>query len=168
MCSALWFAEPTTSRLGLTGGTPASTAWAVKRCAGSQFVPYRISSAPWRTGLAPHFFFKLAGWDFGYCGHYWPIVPAPDDRWWWLWRNWWNENWQGKPKYSEKTCSSVTLSTTNPTCCPDANPGRPGGKPATVQLVQCSWVKWSEASWLVSSHRTVAVQSLWAVAVSWG
>jgi hypothetical protein len=22
-----------------------------------------------------------------YCGHYWPIVPAPDDRWWWLWRN---------------------------------------------------------------------------------
>jgi hypothetical protein len=22
------------------------------------------------------------------CGHYWPIVPAPDDRWWWLWRNW--------------------------------------------------------------------------------
>jgi hypothetical protein len=26
-----------------------------------------------------HFFFQLAGWDFGYCGHYWPIVPAPDD-----------------------------------------------------------------------------------------
>jgi hypothetical protein len=23
----------------------------------------------------------LVGWDFGYCGHYWPIVPAPDDRW---------------------------------------------------------------------------------------
>jgi hypothetical protein len=19
-------------------------------------------------------------WDFGYCGHYWPIVPVPDDR----------------------------------------------------------------------------------------
>jgi hypothetical protein len=19
-------------------------------------------------------------WDFGYCGHYWPIVPSPDDR----------------------------------------------------------------------------------------
>jgi hypothetical protein len=55
------------------------------------------------------------GWDFGYCGHYWPIVPAPDDRWWWLWRNWWNEDWQGKPKYSEETCPSATLSTTNPT-----------------------------------------------------
>jgi hypothetical protein len=50
-----------------------------------------------------------------YCGHYWPIVPVPDDRWWWLWSNWWNEDWQGKPKYSEKTCPSAILSTTNPT-----------------------------------------------------
>jgi hypothetical protein len=31
-------------------------------------------------------FFKLVGWDFWYCGHYWPIVPAPEYRWWWLWR----------------------------------------------------------------------------------
>jgi hypothetical protein len=30
------------------------------------------------------------------------------------WRIWWNE-WQGKPKYSEKTCPNATLSTTNPT-----------------------------------------------------
>jgi hypothetical protein len=30
-----------------------------------------------------------------------------------------------------KTCPSATLSTTNPTCCPDANPGRRDGKPAT-------------------------------------
>jgi hypothetical protein len=29
---------------------------------------------------------------------------------------WWNEEWQGKPKYSEKTCPSSTLPTTNPTC----------------------------------------------------
>jgi hypothetical protein len=21
----------------------------------------------------------LVEWDFWYCGHYWPIVPAPDD-----------------------------------------------------------------------------------------
>jgi hypothetical protein len=37
----------------------------------------------------------LVGWDWvsWYWGHYWPIVPAPDDRWWWLWRNWWNEDW---------------------------------------------------------------------------
>jgi hypothetical protein len=47
----------------------------------------------------------LVGWDWvsWYCGHYWPIVPAPDDRWWWLWRNWWNKDWQRKPKYLENT-----------------------------------------------------------------
>jgi hypothetical protein len=28
---------------------------------------------------------------------------------------WWNKDWQGKPKYSEKTCPGATLSTTNPT-----------------------------------------------------
>jgi hypothetical protein len=33
----------------------------------------------------------------------WPIVPAPKHRWCWLWSNRWSENWQGKPKYSEKT-----------------------------------------------------------------
>jgi hypothetical protein len=34
----------------------------------------------------------------------------------WLWgtRIWWNDNWQGEQKYSEKTCPSATLSTTNP------------------------------------------------------
>jgi hypothetical protein len=24
-------------------------------------------------------FLFLVGWDFWYCGHYWPFVPAPDD-----------------------------------------------------------------------------------------
>jgi hypothetical protein len=67
-----------------------------------------------------------------YCGHFWLIVPAPDDRWGWLWRNWWNEDWKGKPKYSEKPCPSATLSTTNPTWQdPGSNPGRRVGKPAT-------------------------------------
>jgi hypothetical protein len=28
--------------------------------------------------------------------------------WWWMWSSRWNENWQGKPKYSEKTCPSAT------------------------------------------------------------
>jgi hypothetical protein len=32
----------------------------------------------------------------------WPIVPAPDGRWW-VWSSRWNENWQGKPKYWKKT-----------------------------------------------------------------
>jgi hypothetical protein len=44
----------------------------------------------------------------------WPAVLAPDDRWWWMWSSRWNENLQGKPKYSEKTCPSTTLFTTNP------------------------------------------------------
>jgi hypothetical protein len=51
--------------------------------------------------------------------------------WLWWWRIWWNEDWQEKPKYSERTCPSATLSTTNPTW-PD--PGRRGGKPATNRL----------------------------------
>jgi hypothetical protein len=49
------------------------------------------------------------------------------------WRNWWND-WQGKPKYSEKTCPNAALSTANHTCCPDANPGHRGGKLATNRL----------------------------------
>jgi hypothetical protein len=54
-----------------------------------------------------------------------PIVPSPDDRW--VWSSRWNKNWQGKPKYSEKTCSNAILSTTNPTW-PDlgSNLGRRG------------------------------------------
>jgi hypothetical protein len=35
------------------------------------------------------------------------------------------------PKFSKKTFPSAALSTTNPTCCPDAKPGRRSGKPAT-------------------------------------
>jgi hypothetical protein len=46
----------------------------------------------------------------------WPIVPAPCDRWLWLWSSRWNANWQGNPKYSEKTCLSTTLSPRNPSC----------------------------------------------------
>jgi hypothetical protein len=46
-------------------------------------------------------------------GHWMANCTCP--RWLWWWRNWWNEDWQGKPKYSEKTCPSATSSTTNPT-----------------------------------------------------
>jgi hypothetical protein len=64
----------------------------------------------------------------------WPIVPAPNERWW-MWSSRWNEYWQGKPKYLQKTCPSATLSAINPTW-PDlgSNPGRRGGKPATNRL----------------------------------
>jgi hypothetical protein len=94
------------------------------------------------------FFFKWGGTkSTRYWGHFWPVVQAPDDRWGWLWSNWWNEEWQGKPKYSEKTCPSATLSTTNPTWPdPDSNPGRRSGKSATnrlsygAQCAACSWL----------------------------
>jgi hypothetical protein len=47
----------------------------------------------------------------------------------------WNEDWQGKPKYSEKTCPSATLCTINPTWPdPGLNPARHSGKPATNRL----------------------------------
>jgi hypothetical protein len=63
------------------------------------------------------------------------LLYLPRPGWLWWWRNWWNEDWQGKPNYSEKTCPSATLSTTNPTWPdPGANPGRRGGKPATNRL----------------------------------
>jgi hypothetical protein len=66
-------------------------------------------------------------------GHWLAYCICP--RWLWWWRIWWNEDWQGKPKYSEKTCPSFTLSTTNPTLPdPGSNPGRRGGKPATNRL----------------------------------
>jgi hypothetical protein len=64
----------------------------------------------------------------------WPIVPAPGDRWY-VWSSRRNKNWQGKPKYSEKTCPSAILSTTNSTWpYPGSNPGRGAGKPATNSL----------------------------------
>jgi hypothetical protein len=47
-----------------------------------------------------------------YCGHFGLLYKPPmideDD----FWSNWRNENWQRKPKYSEKTYPSATLSTT--------------------------------------------------------
>jgi hypothetical protein len=59
-----------------------------------------------------------------------PIVACPG--WLWWWRIWWNA---GKPKYSEKTRLSATLSTTNPTWpYPGSNPGRRCGEPATNRL----------------------------------
>jgi hypothetical protein len=48
-------------------------------------------------------------WDYWHCGHSWPIVTASGDKWRWLWRSRWNVDWQGKPKFSEKTCPSATI-----------------------------------------------------------
>jgi hypothetical protein len=91
-------------------------------------------------GVIPIHFFFLVPWGgvrpcpLGTWATKWPVFPALNDRWW-VWSSRWNENWQGKSKYSEKTCPSATLSITNPTR-PDlgSNPGRRGGKPATNRL----------------------------------
>jgi hypothetical protein len=45
-----------------------------------------------------------------------------------------DENWQGKPKYSEKTCPSATLCTTNPTYDLGFYPVLRGRRPATNRL----------------------------------
>jgi hypothetical protein len=55
--------------------------------------------------------------------------------WLWWWRIWWNEDWQGKPKYSEKTgpqCHFVHHK--SHLLDPGSNPGRRDGKPATNRL----------------------------------
>jgi hypothetical protein len=85
----------------------------------------------------------------------WPIIPTPDDRWWWLWSNWCNKDWQGKPTYSENTCPSATLSTKIPTWpVPGSKSGRHGGKPATNRL---SWtVTVAERSKAVFFNRRAA------------
>jgi hypothetical protein len=69
----------------------------------------------------------------------WPIVLAPDDRWW-MCSCRWNENWQGKPKYSEQTSPNATLSTTNPTW-PGFEPGPPRWEPA-INRLSCGTAKW--------------------------
>jgi hypothetical protein len=50
----------------------------------------------------------------------------------WIWNSWWNENCQGKWKYSVITCLSAPLSTTSPTW-PELGlePVRCGGKSVT-------------------------------------
>jgi hypothetical protein len=82
----------------------------------------------------------------------WPIVPARDDRWWWVWSSRWNANWQGKPKYSEKICPSSTMSTKNPTWpLLGSNPGGPvGSRRLTVQITTrpiCNHRYFYQPSW---------------------
>jgi hypothetical protein len=73
-----------------------------------------------------------------HCGHTLAYCAfSPDDTWGWLWSNWWSERrLQGKPKNSEKTCPSATLSHHK---IPHdqvrfRTPDRSGGKPATNRL----------------------------------
>jgi hypothetical protein len=77
------------------------------------------------------FQFLGLGWDWVHfvCRPLFGLLHQPhmiDDN---VWSRWWNKNWQGKLKYSGKTCPSATLSTTNPTW---HDLGHCGGKPATA------------------------------------
>jgi hypothetical protein len=59
------------------------------------------------------------------------MIDDEDD----FWSNWWNEIWQGNPKYSEKTCPGATLSITKSHMMTRSRtPDRSGGKPATNRL----------------------------------
>jgi hypothetical protein len=97
---------------------------------------YTPSSEPFRIDLIVVFFI-YSGWvrlsplgTSALIG----LLYQPRMTWWWVWSSRWNENWQMKPKYSEKTCPTATFSTTNPTW-PElgSNPGR-GRKPETNRL----------------------------------
>jgi hypothetical protein len=54
----------------------------------------------------------------------WPIVPVPDDRWW-VWSSRWNENWQGKPKYSRKSALVPLVHHRSHMTWPGLEPGPP-------------------------------------------
>jgi hypothetical protein len=81
---------------------------------------------------------------------------------WWMRFSWWNDNWHGKAKNSEKIRPSVSL-VTNP-IWPDlrSNAGLCGGKPATNSLSygsanlnhmqDCSFIKAQRKQWIRSSH----------------
>jgi hypothetical protein len=67
-----------------------------------------------------------------HCGHQWPIVPAPGD---------YDDGeigglkiGRGNRSTRRKPAPVPLCSTTNPTWCPDANPGRRCVKPATNRL----------------------------------
>jgi hypothetical protein len=62
-------------------------------------------------------------------------VSISDDGWWWAWSKRRNENWHGKPKYSEKTYPSANLQISNPTWqVLGWNLGRRGGNPGNNHL----------------------------------
>jgi hypothetical protein len=106
----------------------------------SSYRLFTISKNNYRYISAEAVFFNLHGGGGGgggvqtgstrHVGHLLAYCTCPG--WLWGWRLWWTE-WQGKPKYSEKTCPGATLSTTNPTWPdPGLNTGRRGGAEAVA------------------------------------
>jgi hypothetical protein len=101
---------------------------------------FRLRLWSHRLLCRPTWGFFLISWDevrlcpLGTSAINWSIVPSPDNRWWWVWRSRWNENWRWKSKYSEKKAALV------PVCLPQmphalgSNPCRRCGKSANNHL----------------------------------
>jgi hypothetical protein len=88
-----------------------------------------------------YFFLLLVGWDWvpRYCGRFgllYKLQMIDEDD---FWSNWWNEDWQGKPKYSDKSCPSATLSTTK------SHMTRPGLEPRTAAFGSQRLTAWAMA-----------------------
>jgi hypothetical protein len=89
----------------------------------------------------------------------WPIVPALDDRWWWLWSSCWNEWVDEELKYSENTRPSAALSTTDPTWLdPGSIPDSRCGKPVTSRL------SYGTAQMFTKHHEVLNMQRITAFA----
>jgi hypothetical protein len=65
--------------------------------------------------LQNSFFFVFMGWGATKSTCFADRSPSSDGRW--LWSSWWDLNWQGKPRYSEKPTSVQFVSILNPTWC---------------------------------------------------
>jgi hypothetical protein len=78
--------------------------------------------------------------------------------------SWWNERfWQGKPKYSEKTCPDATLATTNPTC-----QTRAWTRAAAVgsRWLTASAMAWPFVCYSYSNHPNVSITCTYGLWVS--
>jgi hypothetical protein len=106
---------------------------ACDRCVGIGRCPWRRNEICLRLSVTSGLcFFFLVSWGgvrlspLGTSATICPIVPAPDDRWWWMRSRRWNENLQGKPKYSEKTCPQCHfVQQKSHMNCPGLEPGPP-------------------------------------------
>jgi hypothetical protein len=84
----------------------------------------------------------------------WPIVPAPDDRWW-VWSSRWNENWQGNRSTRRKP-APVPLRP--PQILPDlgSNPWHHGGKPVANRLSYVTAMRSTIKKWRVKIWTALA------------
>jgi hypothetical protein len=94
----------------------------------TQFMQHFLSMNILSTFVHPHLLFMSMGWD--YVSELQPLmgllfIPQMIYK---SVKPWWNYTDRGKPKNSEKTCPSATLSTTNPTW---TDLGLCGERPAT-------------------------------------